>query len=212
MDDESDELFVTNINHSLKPTPTPSSTSTAPRRGMKKLGLGSEYQICVISESKNRFGLLNSILSYEHLNSSFEILLKFKTISPIPHPSFEAVSSLMSPDMGQHGIGGLGMQCKGNEQYAIHNHLFAMEWKAIQAYVIYILTDGQTEVRLFSHVMKSCCSKERRASEDLIQKVLSISSISFRRYELAANVTNPSPSEPRDWCGVSRRRYCNGGS
>ncbi|KAM6582882.1 hypothetical protein CsatB_009899 [Cannabis sativa] len=34
--------------------------------------------------------------------------------------------------MGQHGIGGLGMQCKGNEQYAIHNHLFAMEWKAIQ--------------------------------------------------------------------------------
>ncbi|KAF4393413.1 hypothetical protein F8388_023217 [Cannabis sativa] len=108
----------------------------------------------------------------------------------------------MSPDMGQHGIGGLGMQCKGNEQYAIHNHLFAMEWKAIQAYVIYILTDGQTEVRLFSHVMKSCCSKERRASEDLIQKVLSISSISFRRYELAANVTNPSPSEPRDCVGV----------
>ncbi|KAM6582891.1 hypothetical protein CsatB_009893 [Cannabis sativa] len=38
----------------------------------------------------------------------------------------------MSPDMRQHGIGGLSMQCKGNEQYAIHNHLFAMEWKAIQ--------------------------------------------------------------------------------
>ncbi|KAM6582902.1 hypothetical protein CsatB_009904 [Cannabis sativa] len=60
----------------------------------------------------------------------------------------------MSPDMRQHGIGGLSMQCKGNEQYAIHNHLFAMEWKAIQVtyqhqrHVIYILsiTDGQAEL------------------------------------------------------------------
>ncbi|KAM6600019.1 hypothetical protein CsatA_019628 [Cannabis sativa] len=52
---------------------------------------------------------------------------EFKTISPIPHlcshPSFEGVSSL-SPDMGQDGIGGLGMQ---GEEYAIDNDLFAME-------------------------------------------------------------------------------------
>ncbi|KAF4396628.1 hypothetical protein G4B88_028942 [Cannabis sativa] len=128
MDDESDELFVTNINHSLKPTPTPSSTSTAPRRGMKKLGLGKSGMLisCIrnpkVSVSSSSEGIIINRVDFamsffiedasSYVVDSDSDYGQFKTISPIAHPSSEAVSLLMSPDMGQHGIGGLGFIVK----------------------------------------------------------------------------------------------------